>query len=188
MFQQFGQNIPQLQPFELNIPAPKKRGGMFGNADWGSALAAALGGFAAGMGNPAGAQALQALHGQRMMKQRAEAEEQQYQRQRMDGLEDYEAKLGIAQRFKGPDYDAFQTRLIESGVQPGSPEWVNAHKRKSELDLNPMVMTAFGPMPYSAVVGAQQPQQGLPQTLSDDDFAPQGGPSPLGSGGFPRPY
>lgn len=178
MFQGIGQDIPQIQPMQFNIPAPKKRGGMFGNADWGSAVAAALGGFAAGMGNPAGAHALQALHSQRMMRQRAEAEEQQYQRQRTDGMSDWVAREQWKLQNDQPDYGEFERALIASGVQPGTPQWQQMMQRRRDNMLDPIVNTAYGPVLRSAVTGGQ----GLPQTLSDEDF---GGPAASPPATFP---
>lgn len=176
MFRHGFDDVGHIEPMKFNFPAPKPKGGMFGGKpDWAGALSAALAALSAGMGSQVGQISLQMLN-QRMGQKR---EDERYQRQRQDGLADYAEKLKIAQQYKGPDYDAFQTRLIESGVRPGSPEWVDAHKRKSQIDLNPMVMTVYGPMPYSAVVGQQQVKPVGKITPIEDE----GGPSPLGSRG-----
>jgi hypothetical protein len=174
-----GFDIGQIPTTQFNIPKIKKKGGMFGGV--GRGIAGSIGDYLLQMNG------MQPMYAPAMQEQqRMRYLQEQYQQRRGDDLADYGEKLRMQAQFKGPDYDAFQTRLIESGVQPGSPEWVSAHKRKSELDLNPMVMTAYGPVPYAQVAGPQQ--QSLPPTLSDDDFAPQGGPRPLGAGGFPRSF
>jgi hypothetical protein len=166
---------------QFQMPAPKKKGGMFGNADWKSAIIAAIGGALAARGNPAGQFALQTLYGQKQRKEDMELQEQDYQRRRTDGLADYEAKQRIEQQYASPPQPTEFERIVQAGgFQPGTKEYVELMRRKAEAAANPIVMTPYGPMPYSQVAG---PQKSLPQTLSDGDWN-DGGPTPQASGGF----
>jgi hypothetical protein len=178
-------DVGQIPTTQFNIPAPKPRsGGMFGGGGNKilSALAEAMAAYSAGMGNPGGMAVLQGMNHRRQSRADAETQEQQYQRQRMDSRDDY---LWKQQNEIAPPTEL--ERLIQAaGIAPGSPEYGAFAKKMLDVKTNPMVMTPYGPMPYSAVSGGGQ--QSLPPTLSDDDFAPQGGPSPLGSGGFPRSF
>jgi hypothetical protein len=181
-------NIGQIPTTQFNIPAPKPKGGMFGGGKVLSAIAEALAAYSAGMGNPGGMAVLQGMNHRRMQKQQGEQDEQQYHRRRLDGIDDYRVKQQIDAEYSPPPQPTELERLIQAaGIAPGSDEYASFAKKMLDVKTNPMVMTPYGPMPYSAVSGGGQ-QQSLPQTLSDNDFAPQGGPSPLGSGGFPRPF
>jgi hypothetical protein len=84
-------NIGQIPTTQFNIPQPRQGGGMFGGGGKKilSALAEAMAAYSAGMGNPGGMAVLQGMNHRRQAKADAETQEQQYQRQRMDGRDDY---------------------------------------------------------------------------------------------------
>lgn len=176
-----------IEPTQFNIPAPKPGGGMFGGGGKKvlSTIAEALAAYSAGMGNPAGMAVLQGMNHRRQSAADAESQEQQYQRRRTDGLADYEERQKIEARYSPPAQGSeYERALAAQGILPGTPEYAERMAIIARLKENPMVMTAYGPMPYSAVAGQQQQQQAKP--LTDDDILKmEGGPSPLGSGGFP---
>jgi hypothetical protein len=183
-------NIGQIPTTQFNIPQPKQGGGMFGGGGKKalSVIAEAMAAYAAGMGNPGGMAVLQGMNHRRQSAADAETQEQQYQRQRSDGMADWIAKqeweLANPSPTQGSEYER---ALAAQGIVPGTPQYAERMAKIAAIKENPMVMTAYGPMPYSAVAGGGQ-QQNLPPTLSDDDFAPQGGPRPLGAGGFPGSF
>lgn len=168
----------------IQMPAPAKRGGMFGKA--GKFLQDFLINYSANQGNPGSLSFLQQRQAQREAEQRRQQEEQQYARKRTDGWEDWVQREMWERANPMPSQGSEFERMAEAaGYKPGTPEHAELMKRMVGIKQNPIVMTPYGPMPYSAVAG----QQGnLPQTLSDDDFGPQGGQTPPASGGFPRPF
>lgn len=90
-----------INPTQFNLPTPKPKGGMFGGGgkmDWGGLLQALLGGASASMGSPVGQMSLQMMQ-QRMGQKR---EEEQYQRQRSDGMQDYGEKLRMQAQYDKP--------------------------------------------------------------------------------------
>lgn len=181
------------QPAPLPVPnspvqtpdmSQVKRRGMFGNADWGSAIAAALNGYLAAGGNPAGQLGLQQLHQKKMLEQEEAIRAQEYQQHRADGLQDYETQQMLQQKYAAPPQPGeFERALMESGVQPGTPAWTQAMKRRADNMLDPVVMTANGPMLRSQVVGTLSAGQPAPEGVT---FTPidDGGPTPPASGGF----
>lgn len=182
MFGMFGQMMGRLQQ-PLPQDAGKPKGGMFGGGDWKSALAAALAGFSAGGGNPAGQMALQMLH-QRLGQKR---EDQQYQVRRKDALADYAEKQKIEAQYARPQISDFERKAMFAGVQPGTPEFVAAAKQAWQNEINPFqVITRQNP-DGSEVREFMRPPQiptapvGGLTPIEDED----GGPRPLGVGGFP---
>jgi hypothetical protein len=170
---------PQQPP--INIAVPKvNRGGMFANADWGSAISAALNGYLAAGGNPAGIAGLQQLHQQKMLEQRQAQEQQQYARERQDKRDDFTFEQDYKAAHPGPinndTVNDYQFILQQLG-----PEAATTFLKTK---TNPIVMTPYGPMPYSSVAAPQAPTKPVgPLTPIDD-----GGPTPTASGGFPGPY
>lgn len=173
---------PQQAP--INIDVPKiKRGGMFANADWGSAISAALNGYLAAGGNPAGVAGLQQLHQQKMLEQQKSIEAQQYAQHRADDNADWMSHYNYELTNPKPQAPSdFEQTLIESGVKPGTPEWTQAMKTRANNLLDPAVMTPQGLMLRSQVTGALAPQPAPPGVT----FTPldNGGPTPPASGGF----
>lgn len=171
------QPYPQMPQ---GLPQPKIKRGMFGGGvsiDPGAFLAA----FAAGMGNPAGMAALQAIHQRRLDAQRQAYDDEQYQRHRQDQLSDQISLYDYKNAHPGQPDGEFEQALIASGVQPGTPQWAEAMKTRVGNILDPVVMTPQGPMLRSMVMGAIQPQ--ILQTLPPGT-KPIGGPTPQASGSF----
>lgn len=165
-FGQIGQfEMPQMP--QLNVPQPKpKKGGMFGGGGMNPVLAAVLGGLGDYLLQRNG---MQPIHAPQMAaKRRQQYEEQQYQRQRSDGMQDWMAKRQYeAQHPSAPQPTELERIIAAAGVQPGTPEYVETMKKMLSVKTNPMVMTPYGPMPYSAVSGGGQQQA---QPLTDDDI------------------
>jgi hypothetical protein len=185
-FSGVGSLAPMSSSLSLNLPTVK-RGGMFGGKGQqiGEAISAALNGYLAAGGNPAGIAGLQQLHQQRMYQQEQAAREQEYQRERTDKNADWMAQYNYEITHPKPGAGSEFERVAEAGgYQPGSPQYIDLMRRKAEAMANPMVMTAYGPMPYSAVAGGALPTKPVgPLTPIED-----GGPTPSASGGFPGPY
>jgi hypothetical protein len=162
---------------------PVKRGGMFGGNNIGLALSAALNGYLAAGGNRAGIEGLQALHQQRLYQQQQAAEDARAEANRAATLQN---EMSLAQFKQQLDPTSgmgeFEKALFESGVQPGTPAWVQAMKTRTNNLLDPAVMTPQGLMLRSQVVGAMQPQAAPPGVT----FTPidDGGPTPPASGNF----
>jgi hypothetical protein len=174
--------LPQIKP--------NKNGGMFGGADWGSAVAAALAGFSAGGGNPAAQMALQALHGNRLQKQRMQQDEQSYQRQRTDGIADYETKQQIEAKYARPQVSDFERMAALAGVQPGTPEFAAMARQALQNKINPFTQMRVQNPDGSETLQFMRPPS-IPSApvgglIPIDDE--EGGPSPLGSGGFPGSF
>lgn len=189
MFQSIGQ-LPDYgagldAALQKNAAMPKPKTGMFGGGKFGlgEAIVAALNGYLAGTGNPVGMANMQMIAEKRRQQQEAAQSEDQYQRQRGDSMQDWIAKQQWELANPGPTQGSeFERALEASGIQRGTPQWAEYMGRKRDLSLNPIIMTPMGPMPYSAVAGAQAQQ--VPQTLSDDDWPTLGG---AGSQA-PRPF
>lgn len=167
----------------ITMPPPKPKSGMFANADWGNAIAAALNGYLAAGGNQAGLQGLQQLHQQRLLKQQQALQEEQYARERQDKRDDFT----FEQDYKALHPTAaqpteYERMLAAAGFQPGTPEYLKHVQNYVSMRENPVVMTAYGPMPYSSVAGPQS----SPKPLTDDDILKMGGQmGSAPSGGFP---
>lgn len=152
--------------------------GMFANADWKSALQAAFAGYMSRQ-NP---QVANSLFGNLQQAQDAKRQESQYQRRRQDDNSDWQQHYDYeAQNPKPGQPGEFERALIASGVAPGTPEWVQAMKRRTDNMLDPIVMTPYGPVTRSqALGGGQAAPQGVTFTPIDE-----GGPAPQAPGGFP---
>ena len=164
-----------------NLPT-FKRGGMFGGkANIGEILSAALNGYLAAGGNPAGQMGLQQLHQKRMMEQQRAIEEQEYNRRRQDQRSNFIFEQDYRSAHKPPEYGEFERALIASGVQPGTPQWAEMMSRRRDNMLDPIVNTPIGPVLRSSVTSAIQPPK-----------APVGRLTPIDEGGAgpsaPRPF
>lgn len=176
------QSLPPLTvPQFPDQPAPQpKKHGMFGGG-FGKFLTNFILNYSAAQGNPASMSAIAAMQHRKLEEMRAAQEEQSYQRQRQDGMQDWIAKQEYEAAHPQPhvndtvaDYEFIRQQLGD-----------DAAKRFIETKTNPIVMTPYGPMPYSAVAGGgQAPAKPVGKLVPIDD----GGPTPQASGGFPRPY
>jgi hypothetical protein len=167
------------------MPQAKPKGGMFGGgSNIGTAIAAALNGYLAAGGNQAGVLGLQQLHQQRLLQQKQALDEQQYAREQADKRSNFTFEQDYkAQHPTAGAPGEFEQSLIESGIQPGTPQWTQAMKTRVNNILDPAVMTPQGLMLRSQVVGAMQPQTAPPGVT----FTPldDGGPTQPASGNFP---
>jgi hypothetical protein len=144
---------------------------MFASGGTGRAIAGAIGDYLLQMNRmqPIYAPARQAA-------QERAFEAQQYQQRRTDGMQDWIEKETWERAHPSPvnndtvaDYQFIAERLGPDAAQ-------NYLRTKT----NPVVMTPYGPMPYSAVTAAR-PEVGA----VIDDPRQQGGQTPPASGGFP---
>jgi hypothetical protein len=166
------------------LPQMKPKGGMFGGGDWKSALAAALAGFSAGGGNPAGQMALQMLH-QRLGQKR---EDQQYERRQADQWNMWQRQQEYQQQHQGPD--PLAQMMQQAGIDPASPQGRQMYQQALQNKVNPFVAVTRQNPDGSEVREFMRPPQvptapvgGL--TPIDDE---EGGPRPLGVGGFPGSF
>lgn len=157
---------------------PKHKGGMFGKPDWVSAIAAGLGALSAARGNRAGEIGLQMLN-QRLGQKR---EDEQYQQRRADAFEDWKAQ----QSWKLQNPEPINNDTVNDWnfyKQSLSPEEFETWKQNR---INPpQIMNVPGVGIVSVPrMGGQAPQAPVGKLTPIDE----GGPSPLGSGHFSRPF
>lgn len=165
------------------VELPKqKRGGMFGGGGVGNFLANFALNYAAGMGNQGAANTLERMHQNKMLQQRQAMDEHTYQQHRQDSLADYEAKQQIDARYPTPAQPTeYERMLAAAGITPGSPDYLKHVQAYVSMKENPIVMTPYGPMPYSAVTAPQQVAKPVGKITPIEE----GGPSLGGSGMFP---
>lgn len=166
-----------IDPGQLQQPKP--RGGMFGGGDWKMALAAALSAMSAARGNQAGQIGIQMLN-QRLGQKR---EQEQYAQRRQDDLADYRAKLGIQAEYAKPNIPDIQERIqVLESIKPGLGKTYAQNYAQNGGGLGSIFRDP-------ATGQAYMMPQGLPPLGEEmDDPRTQGGPSPLGSGHFSRPF
>jgi hypothetical protein len=117
-----------------------------------------------------------------MYRQKQAQEEAQYQRKRQDDFTDFKQEYDYKLAHPTASDSEFERVAVAGGYQPGTPQYADLMRRKAESMANPVVMTPYGPMPYSAVAGAQNmPQIGAVL----DDPRRQGGAGGNVSGNFP---
>lgn len=174
-----------IEPTQFNIPAPKPGGGMFGGGGKKilSTIAEALAAYSAGMGNPAGMAVLQGMNHRRQSAADAETQEQQYQRQQRDQWEMWQRKQDYERQNPTPRPPTQTDRYVEEIMNP------QTDPRRREL-LRGIVMN-----PIASVVngadGSQRtdyiyPGMDTPPATGEDEWEyNDGGPRPLGVGGFP---
>jgi hypothetical protein len=175
---------PDMGPQIAMPQAAPKKGGMFGagKGNIGEIISAALSGYLAAGGNPAGQMGLQMLHQRRQQA----AEQAQYGQRREDEFQDWVRKQAYQQANPNPvnndtvaDYNFWKQTL--------PPEQFNTWL---ENKINPPQLMNI---PGVGVVSVprQGGQQGGAPAAPGVTFTPmedEGGPMPSASGGFPRPF
>jgi hypothetical protein len=152
---------------------------MFGGGrDWRTALMAAAAGFMART-RPGMAQSMmQGIQDKRTLDRQAQLamlkDDMEFKRQM--ALAQQTAQL----RLLYPDGD-FAQSLLQSGIQPGTPEWSKAMQTRVQNELDPAVVTPQGMMLRSQITGALAPPSAPVGGLTP--YNP-GGPTPSASGGF----
>jgi hypothetical protein len=163
---------------QFNMPPPQpKGGGMFGGDGKfgiGQAIVAGLNGYLAGTGNPVGTQNMQMMAQMAEQRRRHAQDLEDYNRKRTDDNSDwqshYDYKLNNPEPPNNDTVADYQFILQQLG-----PEGA---KRFLETKTNPIVMTPYGPMPYSQVNPAAP-------TAPVGKLTPiDGGPAPQAPGGF----
>jgi hypothetical protein len=194
-------DIGQIPTTQFNIPAPKPKGGMFGGGGKKalSVIAEAMAAYSAGMGNPGGMAVLQGMNHRRQSASDAEMQEQQYQRQRMDGRDDYMWKQEYEQAHPSAPQPTQTDRYIAEIMDPNTPA-----ERKKLLGqvLLPPVMGVVNGVPTmidrASMFGGGGNNADATPTVEDgfaytpgpggranqSNWKPQGGPTPPASGSF----
>jgi len=187
--QPIGQNVPDwLQPMQapqiapMDFAAPTKaKGGMFGGGKFGLKQAIAFG--LAGLVARRNPMLLNGLMGAMMQKQRAEQEEQEYQRRRVDSLDDYRQKQIIdAQYAPPPQPTEFERMVAAAGYVPGTKEYFNVMRQYVHSRANPPYI--FTDPTTGRIMSVPRNSAPLPETLSDEDWN-MGGPAASPPATFP---
>jgi hypothetical protein len=183
-FSGVGSLAPNPAPLDLSGVKMKRRG-MFGNADWGSAISAALNGYLAAGGNPAGISGLQQLHQQKMMEQQQALAAQQYAQHRADDNADwmnhYKFELDNPKPYRWESNDGSLMEMGPDGTPrvvykdpTPKPNWIQVRDPATgELRIVNM-----------GTVGGQTEQPEILDTLPPG-AKPLGGAGGNASGGFP---
>lgn len=172
----------------MTLPPPRPKGGMFGGDGKfgvGQAIVAALNGYLAGMPGPSqqvGAQNLQMMAVTRQRQLERQQGLDDYNRKRADDNTDWQAHEQWKLDNPSPGDSEYDRALAAQGIVPGTPEYAQHMATIGRIHENPMVMTPYGPMPYSQAFPEPQP---APAGVTFTPL-PEGGPTPGGSGGFPR--
>jgi hypothetical protein len=167
----------------IQMPAPKKKGGMFGagkGENIGNAISAAIFGALAARGNPAGTMGLQQLHAMRQRKQESEAESAQYSQRREDGFSDWVRKQAYEAANPSPvNNDTVQDYNFWKGVLPPEQfnQWVESKVNPPQL----MNVPGVGIVQVPRMGGGQAPTAPVGKLTPIEE----GGPMPSASGGFP---
>lgn len=170
-------------------PAPKGGGGFFGQGGFGRYLGGALGDALAnnaGMGTPF----MDAMQ----QRQRAEYEDELYQRR---SAQDW-AKFVRQHEYerenpKAPQPDAFERTLEQSGVQPGTPEWMAAMADRAAYLRNPPRFVTTGDGSVRQIGGGASPSSPAIGTVEDGYRFKGGNPAdasswePIGGAGPQTP-
>jgi hypothetical protein len=177
-------DIPYMSASPLqadNLPT-YKRGGMFGGngANIANIFAAAVNGYLAAGGNQAGVLGLQAMHQRQVLQQQQALEDQKYQRQ----LQDQRNNFVFEQQWKLDHPEPPNNDTVNDYEYIKSKLGEEAANTFLKTKTNPVVMTPYGPMPYSAVTGGGAPHAPVGKLTQIDD----GGPTPPASAPFPRRY
>lgn len=172
---------PMAAPLQADQLPTFKRGGMFGGKSGGigEMIAAAINGYLAAGGNPAGQYGLQMLNQRRMMAQRQQQEDQQYQQQREDKFNDWRQQYDYQLSHEKPvnnDTENDYNYILKTLGKDAADQFLRTK-------TNPIVMTPMGPMPYSAV-NPSAPQAPVGKLTPINE----GGPGQAAPGGFPGGY
>lgn len=169
----------------ISVPQAKPKGGMFGagGPDWASALQAAIYGALAARGNPVGAYGLQTLQQRRQQA----LEEAKYQRHRQDNLADYAVQQQLQQKYAAPPQPHYFQDNSGNQLAIGPDGKVSeVYHDPLQYKLVPNGLGGVVPVNIRDLMAGQSGGQPAPQGVT---FTPidEGGPSPQGAGGFPRP-
>lgn len=163
---------PQI-PTEI---APRQ--GMFGGGgNMQMAMMAAISALMARK-HPQVSQMMQGLMQHRMSQQQAA---QEHQQNMQDQRGNFMFEQDYRQQHAQPEMGEFERALQASGVQPGTPQWTQAMKRRADNMLDPIVNTIQGPVLRSMVTqGMQLPTQPVgPLTPIDEGGAGSPAPRPF---------
>ena len=177
--------MPNIQT--PSLPAQKQ--GFFGQGGFGRYLAGSLGDALArnaGMGTPF----MDAMQ----QRQRAEYEDELYQRR---SAQDW-AKFVREHEYeranpKAPQPDAFERTLEQSGVQPGTPEWMAAMADRAAYLRNPPRFVTMGDGSVRQIGGVASPSSPAIGTVEDGYRFKGGNPAdpsswePIGGAGPQTP-
>lgn len=160
------------QQFNMPPAQPKPTGGMFGNGKFGvgEAIVAALNGYLAGTGNPAGAANMRAMQEMMQAKRQRQQETDDYERKRADQNSDWQSHY---------DYESAHPKAANNDTVADYAFW------KQTLppgQFDQWLQNKINPPQYMNVPGVglvQVPRQGAPQAPSK----PVGKLTPLGAGG-----
>jgi hypothetical protein len=158
-----------------DVPDIKPKRGMFGGGNLRDALVAAAAGFMARRSPQVSNNLFDSLQ----RKQILADQEAQYQRRRQDTLTDQQAMYDYKlQHPEPPNNDTVNdyNYIAQTLGKDAADQYLRSK-------TNPIVMTPYGPMPYSAVSGAV-PTAPVGKLTPIDD----GGPTAPPSATFPRPY
>lgn len=158
--------------------AQEKRGGVFGSGyDGEDIMSMLLRAAAIAQGDlGAGAHFGQNIGARARAEAQAAAEERQRQIERQEGLQDYEAKQRIGQRYQEPPAIVRNT----DAYRQMDPEQRKAFAEMQAL-MRPQFMTGKDGLPYQT--------NAAPPDFTDDDWndgQPMGGGASNGTGGFRR--
>lgn len=171
---------------QFNMPKPQPKGGMFGNGKFGvgEAIVAALNGYLAGTGNPAGAANMRAMQEMMQAKRQRQQELDDYERKRTDTQADWRAQYDY--KLANPDAPnptEYERALTASGVLPGTPEWAQHMGNYVNVRENPPY-TYVDPQTGAVMMGARTPpQQSAPPGVTFTPINDGGAGSPA-----PRPF
>lgn len=176
-------SMPVTPPDMPGMIIPQKAGMFGGKFGIGQAIVAALNGYLAGSPGPGqqvGLQNIQMLAAQHQRQLEHQQELANYDRQRGDTNADWQShynyELAHPKDTAGSEYERL---LSAAGIAPGTPAYQQHVTAKVNQLENPMVMTPYGPMPYSQV-NPPAPTAPVGKLTPID-----GGPTQGGSGGFP---
>ena len=173
--------------FDPSINIPTQPQGMFGGGNWRNALLAAAAGFMARRSPGVAGNIINGLQDAQTLKEKLAIAQQERAQAVQDQIAVHQAERQFDVNNPLPTSDSeFERVAAAGGYTPGTPEYAALMKRKADAMANPIVMTAYGPMPYSSVAGAAQAPQVI-QSLPPG-AKPIGGSTPPASSGFPGPY
>jgi len=184
------QQVPAEMMPDIPMPTDAPRQGMGRGQIIAGVLSDALAGA---MGRPGQFAAM--LGQQREREQAAQQEQARWHRDRQAGIEDFRTRQQIELQYRPPPAPTeFERNLAASGVLPGTPEWVAAHRDvvRNQREGAPVAFDINGdgaldlvPRSYLRDRSSSTPaaQGSIPPP--PPGFVYEGGPTPSASGNFP---